>query len=177
MVMPSFGDRERSLHGSSKVLLIISPPPWLSRSDASLEQWCDSGGVFAHSHISPQVKLLPSLRGPALPPGADLVTMMGGVSRIYTADLCCCEDAPLCHKGLANTGASFIPVSILLLFLLPASFFIPSLHPCALCPWLPSWADCTCCSLLDLSWGVTVGALPLIQRRPGLDLERARGLL
>lgn len=78
----SFRDRERSPQGSSKVLLILSPPPWLSRSDTSLEQWCDSGGVFAHSHASPQVKPLLSPHGPALPPGADLlVTMMGGVSR------------------------------------------------------------------------------------------------
>lgn len=80
----------------------------------------------------------------------------------------------MCHKGLTNTGASFIPVSILLP---PTSFllsFIPRLHPCALCTWLPSWADYTCCSLLDFSWEVAVEALPAIQRRPGLDLERAK---
>lgn len=77
----SFRDRERSPHGSPKVLLITSSPAWLSRSDTSLEQWRDSGGGFVHSHVSPQVKPLPSLRGPALPPGADLlVTMMGGAS-------------------------------------------------------------------------------------------------
>lgn len=92
-------------------------------------------------------------------------------------DLCCCEDVPLCDKGLANTGPSFVPVSILLLFLQPASFFIPRLHPCALFTWLPSWADSTCCSLLDLSWEVALGALPVIQRRPGLDLGRAKVLL
>lgn len=41
-------------------------------------------------------------------------------------DLCCCEDVPLCHKGLTNTGASIIPVSILF-FLQRASFFPSSL--------------------------------------------------
>lgn len=44
----------------------------------------------------------------------------------HNTDDCCCEDAPLCQKGLTNTGASFIPISILL-FLWPAYFFPTSL--------------------------------------------------
>lgn len=93
-------------------------------------------------------------------------------------DRCCCEDAPLCHKGLANTGDFFILVSILLLFFQPAYFF-PSSPEFILVPYapgcLPGQTPYTVQSpapQLGRDWKVAASsllkALLLIWGRPGL---------
>lgn len=148
----------------------------MSKSVTSLEQWCDSGGVFAHSHVSPQVKPLPSPCGPALPPGADLlVMMMGGVSR----GLCCCEDAPLCHEGSPTLELpSFLSPSSssssnqLLSFLHPQTSPLCFMHLAAFLGRLHMLQSA------GSQLGSGCGSFAfVIQKTPELDLEKAKVLL